>query len=177
MSNMDIASYNRRGVCFSGSNVSAKALTAVTTAMTGLILYNPIGSNKKLLLVDLGWVSSVVGTGVGNLGLAISPPQGAAPTSTGVTTASAVLGADGSGGANVSVAKLFDAATFLTAPVTQRWIGGNIWVTGGTGDHPYMIQDHVEGAVILVPGAAAMFTIVTTVMTGMGHFTWVEVPV
>src|SRR5206468_4081138 len=109
MSNLDIAGYNRRGQVFSASNVSAKALTAVAAAMTGLILYNPIGSNKKFLLADLGWVSSVVGTGVGNLGLAISPPQGAAPTSTGVTTASAALGADGSGAGN-SVAKVFDAA-------------------------------------------------------------------
>jgi hypothetical protein len=176
MASIDVVSYNRQGKVYTGTNVSAKALTAVATAMTGLILYNPFGSGKKLVLVDAGFVTSVVGTGVGNLGIAIAPTVPLGPTSATSASCSAVLSAAGDTG-STSVAKLYDTATFATAPVMQRWIGGNIWVTGGAGDHPYQIMDRIDGSLILVPGAAAMLSIVTTVMTGMGHFTWAEVPV
>lgn len=175
MASLDVVSYNRQGKVFTASNVSAKVDTAVATAMTGLILYNPYGSGKKLVLVDFAWVSSVVGTGVGQIGLAIAPSVPLGPTSATSASCSAVLGADGSG-AGASVARIYDTATFVTAPVTQRWCGGNIWVTGGTGDHPYTIQDRIDGSLILIPGAAIMTTSVTTVMTGMAHFTWIEVP-
>lgn len=177
MASIDVVSYNRQGKVFTGANTAAKAVIAVTTAMTGLILLNPYGSGKKLVLVDAGWASSVVGTGVGNLGIAVAPSVVLGPTSTGVSTCTGPLVADGSGGAGASIAKVYDAATFVTAPVMNRWIGGNIWVTGGAGDHPYQIMDRIDGSLILAPGAAAMFSVVTTTMTGLGHFTWAEVPV
>ena len=42
MSNIDTIAYGRAGQTFVASNVSAKILTVVGTAMTGLVLSNPI---------------------------------------------------------------------------------------------------------------------------------------
>src|SRR3990167_718167 len=94
MSNLDIASYNRQGKLFYAANTAAVALTAVATTTTGLIVYNPWGSGKKLVMVDWGWASSVVGTGVGNLGIAV---MGSSITAVTNTTPITVRAGDGSG--------------------------------------------------------------------------------
>ena len=172
MSNLDIASYNRQGRVHIGANSAASALTAVAAAMTGLIIYNPYGSGKKLVMVDWGFASSVVGTGVGNLGFAIGAASTTAPT----TTTNANLQSGDGSGASAGVGRAYSIATLPAAPVAVKWVGGNIWVTGGTGDHPYMWNGSFEGSIILVPGSTLSFTIVTTVMTGLGSMTWVEVP-
>lgn len=170
---IDIASYNRQGKVFAAANTAAVALTAVSTTTTGLIVINPYGSGKKLLINDWGFASSVVGTGVGNLGIALMPASATAVTN---TTPITVQNADGSGAATASVARASSSVTLPVAAVAVKWVGGNIWVTGGTGDHPYQWSGNIDGGLVLVPGSAMHFTIVTTVMTGLGSFTWVEVP-
>ena len=173
MSNLDITAYNRQGKVFTAANTAAVALTAVAATTTGLILINPYGSGVKMVLVDWGYASSVVATGVGNLGMAMMASNQTAVTN---TTPITVLTADGSG-SGASKGKASSSVTLPAAAVANKWVGGNIWTTGGTGDHPYMWNGTFEGSVILVPGAAYHFTIVTTVMTGLGSFTWIEVPV
>jgi hypothetical protein len=172
MSNLDVAGYNRKGQVFVAANTSAKSVIAVTTAMTGVILYNPAGSNKKLVIVDAGWVYTTAPGALHNLGLAIAAPNTTVPSSL-TTIGSGVLAADGSGNAGASMARAFDAATLPIAPVPVRWFGGAI-ATGGT--NTYQIQDHVDGSIILVPGAVLTFTVVTTTAVGMGSLTWIEVP-
>jgi hypothetical protein len=174
MSNLDITSYNRQGRVFTIANPSAVALTAVATTTTGLIVFNPFGSGKKLVMVDWGWATSAVGTGVGNLGIALMPANVTAVTN---TTPLTVQAADGSGAAGISIARASSSVTLPAAAVAVKWLGGNVWVTGGTGDHPYSLNGSLEGSIVVVPGAAVHFTIVTTVMTGLGSFTWIEVPV
>ena len=174
MASIDIASYNRQGKVFTAANTAAVALTAVATTTTGLVVFNPYGSGKKLIMLDWGFASSVVGTGVGNLGLAVMPANATAVTN---TTPIVVQSADGTGAGLQSVARASSSATLPAAGVAVKWLGGNIWVTGGTGDHPYQWSGRLDGGIILVPGSAIQFTIVTTVMTGLGSFTWAEVPV
>lgn len=169
---MDIASYNRLGQAFTAANTAAVALTAVAATTTGLIVFNPMGSGKNLVMYDWGWASSVVGTGVGNLGIALMPANVTAVTN---TTPIVVQSADGAGAAGGAVARASSSVTLPAAAVPVKWLGGNIWVTGGTGDHPYQLSGTLDGALIVRPGAAIHFTIVTTVMTGLGSFTWAEV--
>jgi len=171
---LDVASYNRLGQVFTAANTAAVALTAVATTTTGLVVFNPVGSGKKLVMVDWGYASSVVGTGVGNLGIALMPANVTAVTN---TTPIIVQAADGTGAGTQSAARAGSAVTLPAAAVAVKWVGGNIWVTGGTGDHPYMWSGEFNGSLIVAPGSAIQFTIVTTVMTGLGSFTWVEVPV
>ncbi len=174
MSNLDIASYNRKGQVFAAANVSAKSVIAVTTSMTGVILYNPIGSGKKLVLVDAGFVWTTAPAAVHNIGIALAAPNAAAP---GTLTAigSGVLLADGTGNAGTAVGRAYDAAALAVAPVIVRWMGGGVYGSG-VGESPYMIKDQIDGAIILVPGAVMTFAAVTTTLVGMGHVTWIEVP-
>ena len=173
MASLDVASYNRQGKVFCAANTAAVALTAVATTTTGLYVFNPYGSGKKLIMVDWGYASSVVGTGVGNLGIALMPAHQTAVTN---TTPIIVQSADGAGAGTAAVAKAGSSATLPVAAVAVKWVGGNIWVTGGTGDHPYQWSGTFDGSIVVKEGSAIQFTIVTTVMTGLGSFTWVEVP-
>jgi hypothetical protein len=170
MATLNTSDLNRQGKVFSGANVASQAITAVATSMTGLILYNPYGSGRKLSLIDVGVIFTIVATAVTAVGLAVALPVVLAPTS---VTAITVQNADCSGPASNNVGRLYSAATFVTAPITTRWFGGNVWVTGGTGDHPYSLNDKVEGAVVVVPGAAVMLSVISAV-SGAASMTWAE---
>lgn len=174
MSNLDIASYNRQGKVFVAANVSAKSVIAVTTAMTGVILHNPAGSGKKLLIVDAGWVYTTAAAALHNIGLALAAPHATAPASL-TAIGSGVLRADGSGTASEAVGRAYDAATLPVAPVAVKWLWGAV-ATGGTNTYGPMTA-YLDGSLILVPGATLTFAAVTTTAVGMGSVSWIEVPV
>ncbi len=174
MSSLDIASYNRQGKVFHGANVAAKNHIVVGTSETGIGLTNPWGSGKKVILVEFGFAATSVSTAVTTIGLAMGLPTVLAPTS---YTKIAIQKADCSGPAADSVCTLWDAATFVTAPIAIKWCFGNLWVTGGTGDHPYAMTYYPEGAVVVVPGASIVSVVLGATQAGVGSFTWIEVPV
>lgn len=175
MSNLDIAGYNRKGQVFVAANVSAKSVIAVTTSMTGVILYNPVGSGKKLIINDVAWVWTTAPAAVHNIGLALAATQLVAPTTL-TAIGSGVLTADGSGGSGTSVAKAYDAAALAVAPVIVRWCFGATYATAVSVNTAALV-DHVDGAIVVVPGAAMTFAAVTTTAVGMGSVSWIEVPV
>lgn len=172
MATLDVASYNRQGKVFVAANVSAKSVIAVTTAMTGVILYNPAGSGKKFLIVDVGWVYTTAPGAIHNLGLALAAPNVTVPATL-TAIGSGVLAADGSGNAGNSVARAYDAATLPVAPVAVKWFNGTL-ATGGVGN--YSAIEKIDGTLALVPGAVLCFTVVTTTAVGMGSVSWIEVP-
>lgn len=173
MSNLDVASYNRQGKVFVAANVAAKSVIAVTTAMTGVILHNPAGSTKKFIIVDAGWVWTTAPAAVHNIGLALAAPNITVPSSL-TAIGSGILGADGSGVSSASVARVYDAATLPVAPVIVRWSFGATYGSG-VGESPAHLLDHVDGSIVLVPGATMTFAAVTTTAVGMGSVTWIEV--
>lgn len=175
MSSLDIASLNRQGKVFCAANVAAKSVIAVTTSMTGVILYNPAGSQKKLVLIHAGWVWTTAPAAVHNIGIALAAPNVAVPSSL-TAIGSGVLAADGSGNAGQSVARAYDAATLPVAPVIVRWSFGATYGSG-VGESPAALIDYIEGAICLVPGAVATFAAVTTTAVGMGSICWAEVDV
>ena len=170
---LDVASYNRQGKVFVAANTAAKSVIAVTTAMTGVILHNPNGSGKKLIIVDAGWAWTTVPGAVHNIGLALAPVNATAPTTL-TAIGSGVLGADGSGAASNAVGRAYDAATLAVAPVIGRVMFGAAWGTS-VGVSPHALIDHIDGAIILVPGAVLTFAAVTTTAVGLGSLTWIEV--
>lgn len=175
MSNFDTASYNRQGKLFCAANVAAKSVIAVTTSMTGVILYNPAGSNKKLLIQSVGWVWTTAPAAVHNIGLALAAPNTTVPATL-TAIGSGVLAADGSGNAGTAVGRAFDAAALPVAPIIVRWCFGATYGSG-VGESPAMLVDNVEGAICLVPGAVMTFAAVTTTAVGMGSVCWAEVDV
>ena len=173
MATLNVADLNRQGKVFVGANVSAKSVVAVSTTATGLILWNPVGSGKKIVLIDTGFVWTTVPGAVHNLGIAVMPASQVLPTGLTVAGRSATA-ADGSGNSGAGI--VWDAATLPVAPVAVRWFGGAAWITGGSGEAPYQMNDRIDGSIVLVPGAVAVLTVVNTTAVGMGHFTWAEYP-
>lgn len=170
MATLNVADLNRQGKLFVGANVSAKSVVAVSTTATGLILWNPVGSGRKLVLVDAGWSWTTVPGALHNIGIAVAPASQVLPTSLTVSGRSAIA-ADGSG--NIGVGITWDAATLPVAPVAVRWFAGAAWVSGASVG-PYQISERIDGSIVLVPGAVAVLAALTTTAIGVGHFTWAE---
>ena len=169
MATLNVADLNRQGKVFLGANTSAINHIAVNATSTGLILYNPIGSNVKVVLIDYGFVYTTVPGAIASLGLAMAAPPSVAPAS--VTNANTTArAADGSG--RIPVSRLWSAATLETAPVGVRWcIGG----AGATTPLAYVLSDRVDGSIVLVPGALVQTCAQTTTVAGCASFTWAEV--
>lgn len=170
MATLNVADLNRQGKVYVAANVSAKSHIAVTTSMTGLILWNPVGSPVKLVLVDWGFSYTTAPAALHNLGLAEQVSTNFTPTGLTVAGRSAVS-ADGAG--NVPFGVAWDAATLGVAPVAVRW-GFGVLATGAVSSNTF--TDRVDGSIVVVPGAAVCTTVVTTTAVGMAHFTWIEVP-
>ncbi len=174
MSNIDTIAYGKAGQIFTASNVSAKILTVVGTAMTGLIVFNPIGSGKLLSFMTAGFTWGTVPPSAQSIGIAIAPAQPIIPSS--LTVGSAVVKSATGSASAASVAQAWDVATLGVACVAQRWFGGAAWITGGSGEAPYVLVDKIDGELGLAPGAAAAFCMIGgTGPTGMASLSWVEV--
>ncbi len=178
MATLNVADLNRQGKVFHSANAAAATVSVVGTGMTGLILFNQVGSGKKVILIDAGFVwttvpaaDQVVGIGVSPIGIGTIPI-----TLTAVTAVSA----DGAG--NNPTAFVWSAATFAASatPVARRWFCNALWQqTVGANLETIQAsvnQDRVDGSIILVPGAGAMLIALTTAAVGMGSFTWAELP-
>jgi len=177
MATLNVADLNRQGKVFVGANVSAKSVIAVNATMTGLMLYNPINSGKKLVLVDAGFVWTTTPAAVHNVGIGIVAATATAPTSLTVAGGPA-RAADGSGLAGSGI--VYDAAVFAAAPVAARWFLNATYQAAsaaGTTVASAMQLDRLDGSIALVPGSAACLIAVTTTAVGMGSFTWVEYPI
>lgn len=173
MSNLDRLAYNRAGQLFCAANVSAKSVVAVSTTATGVILYNPVGSNKTLYIVDAGFAWTTAPAAVHNLGWAIMAPSITAPT--GLTAiGSGVQSCQGWGNAAGSVAAAYDAATLPLAPVMRRIAGGAVYGSG-VAESPFSIIDYIDGALAVPAGGAFVFAGVTTTLAGLGSVTWIEI--
>ena len=173
MSNIDRLAYNRAGQLFSAANVSSKDVVAVSTTETGVILYNPVGSNKTLYIVDVGFAWVTAPAAVHNIGIAQMAPN--VTVLSGLTAiGSGVQCSQGFGNAGNSVARAYDAATLPVAPVMRRICGGAVYGSG-VGESPYSIIDYVDGALAVPPGGVACLAAVTTTSSGLGHITWIEI--
>jgi hypothetical protein len=173
MSNIDLLTYNKNGQLFTAANTAAKNVPAVSTTATGVILYNPVGSNKTLYITSAGFAWVVAPAAVHNLGFAIMAPSITAPT--GLTPiGSGVQDCRGFGNSGASVAAAYDAATLPLAPVMRRIVGGAVYGSG-VGESPYTLIDYIDGALAVQPGGAFVFAAVTTTLNGIGSVTWVEI--
>ena len=174
MSNLDTVAYLKAGRVFTASNVSAKIITVVATSTTGLVLNNPIGSNKLLVLMSASFAMTTDLGSLAAISIAMNAVQGVATTGT-VGTA---ISKSASGGSAASVAQAWDTATFAVAPVSICWPFGKQWITGGNSSSEYTYYAKIDGDIGVLPGAAICFAgIGGTLPTGMGAFNYIEVDI
>jgi hypothetical protein len=168
------------GNIFSVCQTAAAALAAVGTGVTGLTLFNPTGSGKNLILVDIGvGLTPVTLATVGITVVLAGVAQAATPTGlSSLTPATNLVGAG-----FLPVAKTYSAATLSTAPTIMRvvgnWSSTALTTSGGATSVPAFIKDEVAGAVVVAPGAAICLAGIGTVAdaTVAASMTWIELPV
>ncbi|TFH46937.1 MAG: hypothetical protein E4H01_09140 [Lysobacterales bacterium] len=162
----------RLGNMFRAANQAAQLVTLINTSTaTGLILSNPYGSGKKLVIYDVGFQYTTVPAAAAILWWC----QSIAVHTTAVihTAALGVYRADGSGVAGNSKGKADSSSTTPNLPVYSRILGYSPTTPATAGALAF--TDKVMGAMILVPGTFAQISYITTAPTGMASVTWVEV--
>lgn len=149
---------------------------------TGLNLYNPVGSGKNLVLLEvIADYALPVAVAQANytiwLAACLSPTQ-AAPISVGAATSrNALL----SGGA-AAVGVAYTQATLPTVPVVVRSLGSICMLTGGTtvASMGFIVnsylKDEVAGAIVIPPGIAVAVQ-TSAAMSVCASMTWAELPV
>ena len=176
MATIDVSALNRQGKVFHTANVSTKAFSVSATIITGLILFNPLGSGVKGIILDWGISYVTSPTGMNSHGIAVVAQGTTLPASTGVSTLSTTPGGASADGANKpSIIQAFDAATLLTATV-RRWTGGAAF-GDATGANPYNSMDRVDGSIIMVPGTAIAIQSLIALAGAVASITWAELPV
>ncbi len=172
MATLNVADLNRQGKVFYAANVAATTFSVVGTAMTGLAIHNPPTSGVKVVLIDCGFAATTV-TGAQTSLLHAVSAQGQTAVS-GITAAATVAqAADGSG--KLASALAYAAATVL-APTARRIAFSMQWASAAAFNSAVM-QDRIDGSLVLVPGTIVHLAALTTAATGVASYTWAEIPV
>lgn len=163
-----------RGNVFFASNQAGIALPAgLTTAAKNMTLYNPLGSGKNLVLLEILMAPTValaafpgVVALVGN----VSASQAAPSTATAETVRNAYLG----GGTGAGI--VYNTCTLAATPVYLRSCFHLYWVSTGVVSWGASLKDEVAGAIIVPPG---IYVSMASTAAGTVQFsmTWEEVPI
>lgn len=164
------------GVVF-GVGFAAAALAAPSATSSGsFTLYNPLGSGKNLILLEITTALTTF-TAVATTICAIGAYTFTNQTPTGLTGGNVPLNAlVGSG--NASIAKTYTAATIVggnTFPIRQVGNTGVLTAVGFAGD---LMKDEVAGALVIAPGSGFGLAATATAAddTVQVAYTWAEIP-
>lgn len=161
----------RLGKLFHSCSTGAVTLSTVSATCTGLVLSNPIGSGKLLVVKRASFVPSTAPAGAAVVGLAISAKV--EPVEVVHTTPAVIHNAIGTGSdKNSGVAKVDSSATLNAAPVWLRPLGA---VVAASSISPSSYKEDIDGEIILPPGTNLSFSYLTTAAVGIAAFTWAEI--
>lgn len=162
-----------KGNVFNSANTAVQALSVNSATATGLVLSNPLGSGKNIVLLEVCISAASLPAGQSSFVLTANnnPAAAAVVHTTPITPKNALLG----GATGVGLTD--SAATLPAAPTVVRAIGGGPAATiAASTSWPAMIKDEVAGAIILAPGTAISLQALTTAISAVASFTWEEVP-
>lgn len=163
-----------RGTAFEACTATTGVAPGTAIGTTGAFtLYNPAGSGKNLVLLDIsfGYVSGTLGSGQVYLA-ANTNPVAAAVTGTAITPTNLLLG-----GA-IGVGKAFTTSTLPVSPTVLRpvWILSPLLAT--TIFAPVTIREVMDGKYVITPGCSLSLETVggagTTPLVNFG-MSWEEV--
>ena len=164
-----------RGNVFIAANQAVQALSLNSTATaTGLILTNPAGSGKNLVLLEIEAYIAAAITAVANVALManVNPVAAAVVHTTPLSVRNALIG-----GAPAGVGLADSAATLPAVPVLVRSLFGWHWVTAGTPAVQLGVKDDLGGSLIVAPGCSVSLAAVTVAHTVVASIMWEEIPV
>lgn len=160
----------KRGNVYGVSNQAAQAISVgLATTYTGLCLSNPLGSGKNLVLLSAGYGLTVAPVAIASIHLigASSPGTNVTHT-TPLTPVNMLLG-----NTNSPAAKADREATIPTPVYLMSLMGG--FTAGALPASPNALFD-LGGQIIIGPGGFVAIGALTAV-TGIGSFTWEEIPI
>lgn len=162
-----------RGNVFFACNSASQALSLNSATATGLILTNPFGSQKNLVLLDVAVALLTAPAGISNLiltGTLVPNTTTAVTQTTPLIVRNAMIG-----NTSASVGLAASAATIQATPVIARPIGGGPVATGSV-TSPF-IRDELSGLLVLVPGTCISLQCLTTAISVIASMTWEEVSI
>jgi len=170
MSNQWFLDQARLGNMYHAHNTTAGAVTVLSATCTGLVLSNPLGSNKDLIVDNMSFVGSTLTT-IAEIGIAVSSSVAVAvQTGTAAVIHNAKL--KGSNG-NVGAGHVFSIATLLSTPVWLRPIGHARITAAVEGSSAFVAN--FEGSLVITPGTYVCFSTLTAARTGLCSVSWAEV--
>ena len=157
-------------VFFAASQAATTWSVALNTTHTGLVVSNPVSSNKNLVILKASFALSVAPAAIAHIGLFIGY------TGTGIITHTTALTVYNSfiGAGSATKAFADGAATLVGTPVWNQPIMGGFTAGALPSTSPAIID--VDGSIIVPPGGYCGIGALTAVV-GFGSLTWEEQPI
>jgi len=158
------------GNVFVAANQAAVALTAAfATTYTGLVVENPSGSGKNLIMLEFGYATTVATPTATAIGLMTGADAGDA--------AAAIVPRNRlKGSTNTSAAIVDNGCTLTGTPVLEQIIA-SAWTeatTAGSVMAPHIVD--LNGSLIIQPGYfVAVYSAAANTAAFIFHFMWQEV--
>jgi len=163
----------RKGNVYHAHNTTHGDVTVIHATNTGLVLENPMGSGKDLVIAQATFVGTTLGN-IGEFGL-VTGPERSAGGSASLTAATVHNARLGGAGRTTGVAFCSSVATLPATPIWIRPMGSSRQ-TGAVSGASYFVADF-DGTLIVAPGTFIAFATLTTKKAGLGSFTWAEVDI
>lgn len=161
----------RLGNVHTGQNTTAGSVTVLSATCTGLVLENPYGSGKQLVVHSGSFTGTTLST-IREIGIQVSSVVTVA-ASTSTTLAAQHNGRLSGTNLGNGVGLVYSIATLASTPVWLTSIGSPK-VTGAVDAAPALIWQP-KGTVIVMPGTYVAFGALTAAAVGMCSFTWAEI--
>lgn len=173
---------NYRGRTYHSANQAAQAFSLLSTTYTGIALWNPPSSGVYAVIEEagLGLTTTPTGTGTALLFFFTGTPSAF------TTQVATVPGKPATGGSYATASAAgkvtaWSALTLAAAPgaVTAPIIRALASILFGSSvgiEQMAPIKDELAGLLILPPGTGCGIVGITTAFSGIGHFSWEELP-
>jgi|TARA_Y100000310_G_scaffold202996_1_gene203245 hypothetical protein len=157
------------GNVYHAHNTTAGEVTVIHATYTGLVISNPVGSNKILVMKNAQFANSTLAA-IAEVGLVVSPTMlVAVQTGTAAVIHNAKLSGSNS---NPGRGQALSVATLLTTPVWYKTMG-SVELTGSV--ESGMNEANLNGDTLVTPGQYIAIATLTTARTGLCSFTWAEI--
>ena len=163
----------RKGNVYHSHNTTKGAVTVLDITCTGLVLENPFGSKKDLIVANMTALPTGIAT-IRELGVAVSTSvQDAASTS---TTAAVIHNAKLAGAdAEVGVGLVYSIAELSSIPIWLQPLGTTKIDAGTDGVEGYgAFSTDFDGLLVVTPGTYVAFSSLTGATTALCSITWAE---